>query len=589
VEGSPGCSKELYASNKSIIEVAESLRLSEFVRLMKTSGLSSELNSTARYTIFIPSDQAFSALPPDTLKELEGDKELLRDTLLLHIASGKIVTEAMKDNSKIATLDGSGELRINIVDDGETIVAQGGEIVLPNQGASNGIIHVIDRVLEPTAGDIKDILKSDPNFSIFSQMIENSAMNFTNITLFTPTDQAFEMMDRQRLERLISNEDCVERFVKYHMLPKPLYSAAMDNGRFTTVEGHFIDLKVNGEGDVSVNDASVTDTDITGSNGIVHAINKVLMPVSAMNLLEVATVLNLTTFVQYLDTSGVSPTLKREQGPFTLFAPTNKAFEDLPESIKRSLRDDPAKLREVLAYHIIPERKWTYEFGKDILVNSFSEPNKLRLNSFRYGKVHAVNGACITKANIEACNGVIHVIQKVLLPPAKTVYELINTDPRFVTLMEAINITKLGPVLRNPAASLTLFAPTDWAFAKLEINSPGSMENLMANPAELMEVLEHHVVNGTLYTCGINCMYSYWSFFSNHFSVYSLGRGVLRLRYDWSGRVFVNGMRIIDLDLPATNGVVHVIDDVLELYPQGLRHLRRRAHSARHAKKNRLH
>lgn len=308
-----------------------------------------------------------------------------------------------------------------------------------------------------------------------------------------------------------------------------------------------------------------------------------------MNLLEVATVLNLTTFVQYLDTSGLSPTLKGEQGPFTLFAPTNKAFEDLPESIKRSLRNDPAKLKEILAYHIIPERKWTYEFGKDILVNSFSEPNKLRLNSFRYGKVHAVNGACITKANIEACNGVIHVIQKVLLPPAKTVYELINTDPRFVTLMEAINITKLGPVLRNPAASLTLFAPTDWAFAKLEINSPGSMENLMANPAELMEVLEHHVVNGTLYTCGINCMYSYWSFFSNHFSVYSLGRGVLRLRYDWSGRVFVNGMRIIDLDLPATNGVVHVIDDVLELYPQGLRHLRRRAHSARHAKKNRLH
>ena len=72
----------------------------------------------------------------------------------------------------------------------------------------------------------------------------------------------------------------LQRFVKYHMLPKPLYSAAMDNGRFTTVEGHFIDLKVNGEGDVSVNDASVTDTDITGSNGIVHAINKVLMPVS---------------------------------------------------------------------------------------------------------------------------------------------------------------------------------------------------------------------------------------------------------------------------------------------------------------------
>lgn len=87
---------------------------------------------------------------------------------------------------------------------------QGGEIVVSNQGASNGIIHVIDRVLKPAVGNIGDILKSDPNFSIFSQMIENSAMNFTNMTLFAPTDQAFEMMDRERLESLLSNDECVE-------------------------------------------------------------------------------------------------------------------------------------------------------------------------------------------------------------------------------------------------------------------------------------------------------------------------------------------------------------------------------------------
>ena len=89
-------------------------------------------------------------------------------------------------------------------------MVQGGEIVVSNQGASNGIIHVIDRVLKPAVGSVEDILKSDPNFSIFSQMIENSAMNFTNMTLFAPADQAFEVMDRERLENLLSNEECVE-------------------------------------------------------------------------------------------------------------------------------------------------------------------------------------------------------------------------------------------------------------------------------------------------------------------------------------------------------------------------------------------
>ena len=206
-------------------------------------------------------------------------------------------------------------------------------------------------------------------------------------------------------------------------------------------------------------------------------------------------------------------------------------------------------------------------------------------------KVHSVNGACLTKANIEACNGVIHVIHKVLLPPTKTIYDVINSDPRFLTLVEAINATTLAPVLQNPAASLTLFAPTNWAFATLELKSPGSMESLFAYPQELTELLQHHLVNGTLYTCGIHCKFSYWSLFSNHFSVFSTARGVLKVRYGWNGRVYVNGMRMIDLDLPATNGVVHVIDDVLELYPQGYRKLKHHAHNGRasRGRKQRFH
>lgn len=101
------------------MEVAESLGLGEFTKLMKASGLSSELDADTRYTAFVPSDQAFSTLPKETLEELANNKEILRETLLLHLAAGKIVTETMKDNRKIITLDGSQELRINVAEDGE--------------------------------------------------------------------------------------------------------------------------------------------------------------------------------------------------------------------------------------------------------------------------------------------------------------------------------------------------------------------------------------------------------------------------------------------------------------------------------------
>ena len=101
--------------------MAESLSLSEFANLMKTSGLVSELQGTGeRYTAFVPSNQAFSSLKPETLQELKRNKEILRETLLLHIASGKIVTEVMKDNQEITALDGS-HLRINVADEGQVI------------------------------------------------------------------------------------------------------------------------------------------------------------------------------------------------------------------------------------------------------------------------------------------------------------------------------------------------------------------------------------------------------------------------------------------------------------------------------------
>ena len=76
----------------------------------------------------------------------------------------------------------------------------------------------------------------------------------------------------------------LQKFVKYHMLPKPIYTAALDNGRYTTVEGHFVDIKLGGEGEIEVNDAMVTSADVSANNGIIHTINKVLMPISGKKI-----------------------------------------------------------------------------------------------------------------------------------------------------------------------------------------------------------------------------------------------------------------------------------------------------------------
>ena len=184
-------------------------------------------------------------------------------------------------------------------------------------------------------------------------------------------------------------------------------------------------------------------------------------------------------------------------------------------------------------------------------------------------QVFSVDSACIVRANVQAGNGVIHVIPKVLVPAQKTIHGLISADPRFSTLQKLVNATSLRDELRNENASFTLFAPTDAAFEQLLDRSV--LDSIGEFPDEVLGMLKDHVVRNALYTCGIHCKYSYWSLFSNRFSVFSLSRGVLRLQYRWNGHVLVNGIRLSQPDISATNGVVHVIDRVLQPNQLGAR------------------
>ena len=108
---------------------------------------------------------------------------------------------------------------------------------------------------------------------------------------------------------------------------------------------------------------------------------------TAMDLLEAAKMLNLTRLVSLVDKTDLFAALHQDDGPFTLFAPTDDAFDELPASEKRALQENPARLQQILRYHVTKGNQWTYMFGSDTLVPSLDGRNKLRLNSFRFGKV----------------------------------------------------------------------------------------------------------------------------------------------------------------------------------------------------------
>lgn len=134
---------------KSITQQAASIpELSEFAKAFESSGLTKDLNSTGPYTVFMPSNKAFEALPGGTLDNLlkPENKQHLRDILNNHIVAGKLDTATLQHGSKIKTL---GNEQLEVSKQENLVMINGAEVRRANIQSSNGVIHVIDKVLMP--------------------------------------------------------------------------------------------------------------------------------------------------------------------------------------------------------------------------------------------------------------------------------------------------------------------------------------------------------------------------------------------------------------------------------------------------------
>ena len=157
------------------------------------------------------------------------------------------------------------------------------------------------------------------------------------------------------------------------------------------------------------------------------------------------------------------------------------------------------------------------------------------------------------KCDSEACNGVLHFLSKVMLPPSKTILEIINSDKKFSTLATAVEKAGLNKDL-NGTKALTIFAPTNEAFKNLP---SGSLEKLFSDPSELKNILLYHVMPGSLFSCALprNCR------------LMTLSGEKIKLTRTRDG-VKLNDAKVIDADVGVTNGVLYSIDKVLREKPQ---------------------
>jgi uncharacterized surface protein with fasciclin (FAS1) repeats len=256
---------------------------------------------------------------------------------------------------------------------------------------------------------------------------------------------------------------------------------------------------------------------------------------------------NFKTLAAALQAAGLVETLKGK-GPFTVFAPTDAAFEKLgTQTITELLKpENKAKLVSILTYHVVPGRV----LAKDVSTMSAVTVNGQRTDLVvKDGKV-TIDGADVTATDVLASNGVIHVIDSVIIPNDKTVVGTAIEAGNFKTLAKLLQAADLVDTL-NGSGPFTVFAPTDEAFAKLD---KATVESLLKpeNKTKLQEVLKYHVVSGRVFSDA--------ALKAGHAK--TLQGESVNIKVE-QGSAKIDNAKLIATDVDATNGVIHVIDTVL--------------------------
>lgn len=559
-------------------------RFTTLVAALQATGLDATLADTASdFTVFAPTDEAFALLGQETIDALLADTETLSDILTYHVISGEVnASTAIGLAGTTVDMVNGDALALSL--DGSNLLVNTATVITTDIQTDNGIIHVIDAVLLPPAD------KGMPTSSILETAIANG--NFTTLvaalqatsldtvladesatfTVFAPTDDAFALIGEETINTLLANPDVLSNILLQHVIADSAVDSvtafSLNGANVETAAMTNIALQINATTDLLMfGGANIVMKDIYTSNGIIHVIDAVIVgdidiPAPAMTLVDVAIANgNFTMLVAALQSTGLDTVLSDLDSDFTVFAPSDDAFAKLPAGTLDSLTSE--QLTNILLYHVL-----SGEVLADSAItvaqsmeNMITMANSDKASLSFVDSMLFVNGGKVSTADVMADNGVIHVLDNVLLPPAEmatpsqNIVEVAVADPdNFSTLVTALTAADLVTTLSDEDAMFTVFAPTNAAFAAID---PDALLALLADTDALTNVLLTHVVGGATLS-------SLDAYAANGKMLTTASGTAINVAIDAeTGMLVIGGANVVISDIYTTNGVIHVIDRVI--------------------------
>mgnify|MGYP003319947920 FL=1 len=395
------------------------------------AGLLETLQGDGPFTVFAPTDAAFEAAGVDlSTFTTDEDNQTLANILTYHVVAGSVTAADVTDGMTAATVNGAN-LSFSVADG--VVTVNNAKVTTADVMASNGVIHVIDAVLTPPAaepaGPTLNIPETAQSTGVHTSLV--AALSHAGLvetlqgdgpfTVFAPTDEAFAAagIDLSAFDTEEENATLSD-ILLYHVLSGAVPSSDVTDGlTVAMVNGDNASFTVTADG-VTIEGANVTTADVETTNGVIHVIDKVLMPpadpVVVPDIPSIAASTGVhDALVAALTKADLVATLQGE-GPFTVFAPTDQAFTDAGIDLDAfTTEEEIAVLADILLYHVLSGAVPSSDVTDGLTVAMVNGDNA----SFTVtADGVTIEGASVTTADVTASNGVIHVIDKVLMPPA---------------------------------------------------------------------------------------------------------------------------------------------------------------------------
>jgi len=409
--------------------------------------------------VFAPTNRAFAKLPPSVLEYLTDDANVgdLQSVLKYHVLASKVLSSEIIDGAEVSTLLGDdATLTFSFKKtwswqkfwwDRGLFINDDSQVIITDIEASNGVIHVIDEVLIPPDFSLPiDLVDTAVGAGLtvlataakFAGLVDTLRSTDTDYTVFAPTNEAFGKLPPAIIAYLLRSPDALEKVLLHHVVIGAVVPASnIVDGSVTeaqTAFGEPLSLSVVDSG-VVINsgendEAKVIIADVRASNGIAHVIDTVLVPddleIPGTIVDAVASRADLSTLFAVVQAAGLGDALSGDL-PLTVFAPSNDAIAALgEEKIAALLADPEGELTDILKYHVAPGILTSDEIIEHAPFPVFTLNKGLVKTKVDGGSVLLEDStevaATVTEADIDALNGVVHVIDKVLIPAAECPY-----------------------------------------------------------------------------------------------------------------------------------------------------------------------